>query len=257
MDIIVVSLVALIASCLTFFSGFGLGTILMPAFLIFFPIETAIALTAVVHLLNNILKVVILWKKAEWPVVLKFGLPAFITAFIGAKLLFALETIPPLHQYTLFGKEMIITPVKLVIAALIGGFAVLEVTPRFEKITFPPQFLPAGGSLSGFFGGLSGHQGALRSMFLLKCGLTKEQFIATGVIIACLVDFSRIAVYWNNLMSSQFKDHLPIMLSAVAFAFAGVFLGSRLLKKITMKTVQMIVSVMLFLIAVLLAAGVI
>jgi acyl-CoA reductase-like NAD-dependent aldehyde dehydrogenase len=45
----------------------------------------------------------------------------------------------------------------------------------------PPGYLPVGGLLSGFFGGLSGHQGALRSVFLLRAGLTKESFIATGV----------------------------------------------------------------------------
>ncbi|MCA9401600.1 MAG: sulfite exporter TauE/SafE family protein, partial [Candidatus Omnitrophica bacterium] len=61
MEIAIICLVALIASCLTFFSGFGLGTILMPAFLIFFPLDTAIALTAVVHLLNNFLKLILLW----------------------------------------------------------------------------------------------------------------------------------------------------------------------------------------------------
>jgi hypothetical protein len=35
-------------SGLTLFSGFGLGTVLMPAFAVFFPVPTAIAATAVV-----------------------------------------------------------------------------------------------------------------------------------------------------------------------------------------------------------------
>lgn len=47
---------------------------------------------------------------------------------------------------------------------------------------FPPHWLPLGGLLSGFFGGLSGNQGALRSAFLLKAGLSKEAFIATGTV---------------------------------------------------------------------------
>ena len=56
MSVILICAVALAASCLTFFSGFGLGTILMPVFAIFFPLEIAIALTAVVHFLNNIFR---------------------------------------------------------------------------------------------------------------------------------------------------------------------------------------------------------
>ncbi len=43
---------ALVASALTLFSGFGLGTLLMPAFALFFPIEVAVALTAVVLFLD-------------------------------------------------------------------------------------------------------------------------------------------------------------------------------------------------------------
>jgi hypothetical protein len=44
---VVVCAVALLASGLTFFSGFGLGTLLLPAFALFFAVEQAVALTAV------------------------------------------------------------------------------------------------------------------------------------------------------------------------------------------------------------------
>ena len=58
----VVALTALTASFLTFFSGFGLGTILMPVFALFFDLKTAIALTAIVHLLNNVFKLSLVFK---------------------------------------------------------------------------------------------------------------------------------------------------------------------------------------------------
>ena len=56
MDVLFVSAVALAAAGLTLFSGFGLGTLLLPALLLFFPPEMAVALTAIVHFLNNIFK---------------------------------------------------------------------------------------------------------------------------------------------------------------------------------------------------------
>ena len=257
MEIVVISAAALIVSCLTFFSGFGLGTILMPVFLLFFPVDVAIALTAIVHFLNNILKTVILFKNARWNIVFRFGVPAFIAAFFGAKALFSLERLPALYAYSFFGRDALITPVKLALAFLMVLFAVVELVPSLGKITFSSRFLLPGGIVSGFFGGLSGHQGALRSMFLLKCGLSKENFIATGVIIACLVDFSRIAVYWGNVMKTSYEQYLSLMICAVLSAFMGVFVGSRLMKKVTMKTIQIIVTVMLFMIAVFLGAGVI
>lgn len=64
-EYIVICLFALLSSGLTFFSGFGLGTLLVPVFAIFFPIELAIALTAIVHFLNNIFKLTQIGKNAS------------------------------------------------------------------------------------------------------------------------------------------------------------------------------------------------
>lgn len=44
-----VFVVALFASTLALYSGFGLATLLMPVLLFFFPPEVAVAATAVVH----------------------------------------------------------------------------------------------------------------------------------------------------------------------------------------------------------------
>ena len=63
MEILIITLAAFATAILTFFSGFGLGTILVPVFAIFFPIELAIALTGVVHFGNNIFKIVLVGKK--------------------------------------------------------------------------------------------------------------------------------------------------------------------------------------------------
>jgi hypothetical protein len=50
MSFVLVGIAAMLASLLTFFSGFGLGTILLPVFGVFFPIRVAFGLTAIVHL---------------------------------------------------------------------------------------------------------------------------------------------------------------------------------------------------------------
>lgn len=56
MDFLVIGLVAFLASGLTLYSGFGLGTELLPAFALFFPVEVAVAATGTVHLLNSLFK---------------------------------------------------------------------------------------------------------------------------------------------------------------------------------------------------------
>ena len=60
MDFLLVAAVAMLASGLTMFSGFGLGVLLLPVFAIFFPVELAVAATAVVHGANNVLKALLL-----------------------------------------------------------------------------------------------------------------------------------------------------------------------------------------------------
>ncbi|MBM4288173.1 MAG: sulfite exporter TauE/SafE family protein [Deltaproteobacteria bacterium] len=256
MNYLVICLVAFLASGLTLFSGFGLGTLLLPAMAIFFPIDTAIALTAIVHLLNNLFKFALLGRHADRATVLRFGLPAILAALLGARMLLWLSHLQPLLTYQLFGLQFQIMPVKLVVAGLMVFFALFELLPRLAEISVEKKYLPLGGLLSGFFGGLSGHQGALRSIFLLKAGLSKESFIATGVVITLLVDIPRIIVYSASFSLLQ-GDGVSMLAAAVLSAFSGAFLGNRLLNKVTLRGIQLLVAGMLLGIAVGLALGLI
>jgi uncharacterized membrane protein YfcA len=163
MDLIVIPVVALLASALTLYSGFGLGTVLLPAFALFFPVPTAVAATGVVHLLNNIFKGTILRKGVDWPTVLRFGLPAIPGAILGAWLLALLGDTPRLFEVRAFGDVFGPTGAGFTIGILMILFAALELQPWFQKLRAPPSAMPLGGGLTGFFGGLTGQQGALRS----------------------------------------------------------------------------------------------
>jgi uncharacterized membrane protein YfcA len=114
-----------------------------------------------------------------------------------------------------------------------------------------------GGLLSGFFGGLSGNQGALRSAFLIRAGLTKETFIATGVAIACLVDVTRLSIYSESILKHIDQSQVALLTVAVVSAFVGVYAGNKLVKKMTIKALQSIVAIMLLVFSVLLGGGII
>jgi uncharacterized membrane protein YfcA len=188
-------------------------------------------------------------------VVIKFGLPAILSAVLGALLLVWFSDLAPLYQFQLAGKTYTVQPVQFIIGILILGFVFIELLPKFKNLALDKKYLPLGGVLSGFFGGLSGHQGALRSMFLLKAGLNKESFIATGVIIASLVDFSRLLVYSSRIGNAFQEGYITLLMVAVFSAFLGVFIGNRLLKKVTMHGVQIIISILLIVIALCLITG--
>ena len=129
---IAVSLAAFFAAGLTMYSGFGLGTLLLPVFALFFPTEMAVVATAMVHGANNVFKVSLLGHHADREIVLKFGLPAIAAAVLGALALgwvaqsgssMAIEV-----NDEIFAE---ITPVKLVIGLLMIGFALFELLQHF------------------------------------------------------------------------------------------------------------------------------
>src|SRR5262245_57966222 len=111
-DYLVTCTSALVIAILTLFSGFGLGTLLMPVFAVFFPAEVAVAATAVVHLANNLFKLLLVGRHAAWLVVLAFGLPAVPAAIGGAAVLEMLAQAAPVATWTLAGRHCEVTQVK-------------------------------------------------------------------------------------------------------------------------------------------------
>ena len=173
-----------------------------------------------------------------------------------------MDTVEPIFQYMLAGRTCTITTVKLVIAMLMLIFAFIELNPNLKKLAFDTRYIPLGGALSGFFGGISGHQGALRTAFLIRAGLHKEVFIGTIVISAVIVDISRLIVYGATFFSKDFKilknqGGIELVLAGTLAAFLGAFIGSRLLNKITMRSIRILVGVLLFLLALSLGIGIV
>ncbi|MFN3890370.1 MAG: TSUP family transporter [Beijerinckiaceae bacterium] len=259
MDFVLIAAVSFSASCLTFFSGFGLGTLLLPAFALFLTAPAAVAATAVVHLLNGLFKGGLVYQTAHWPTVLKFGLPAVPGAILGAFILTLLGE-QSAFRWGALGYEFTPSAAGVLIGAILIVFAALEMTPWFQKLQAPPQLVPIGGAATGFFGGLTGQQGALRSMFLLRTGLDAKQFIATGVLVSIFIDLARVPTYFGTFAVSSAelgeRQKWLIAVGSVA-AFAGAWLGSRYLKKATMDVVRLTVAGLMFLIGSALALGVI
>lgn len=255
-EYITICFFSLLGSGLTFFSGFGLGTILVPVFAIFFPLEIAISLTAIVHFLNNLFKLFLVGRNASRSVVIRFGIPAILFAFLGAYLLTVISGVQPLFSYSFLTKTADVTWVKLIIGLLLAFFALVDLIPSLSKINFSQKYIPLGGVLSGFFGGLSGNQGALRSAFLIRANLSKEQFIATGVIIAVLIDLSRLTIYAADLSKQYDKLDYLLLTLAVLSAFLGAYTGNKLLKKVTIGFLQTFVAIMLLVFSMLLMTGI-
>jgi len=258
MEYILIPITALAASFLTFYSGFGLGTILLPVFALYYPLELAIALTASVHLLNNLFKLGLVSKNINWYVLFQFGVPSAAAAFVGAYLLkqISKENLSVL-QYNIGSHVFSVTWSGLIIGFLIILFAFVELSKKLSEKTFDKKYFLVGGFLSGFFGGLTGHQGALRSAFLLRMELAKPAFIATGVMIACLVDLVRLSIYTNFEVLEHGQINYYLLALAVLSAWLGAFAGNKLFTKTSLQFFKWFVGVFMLAMGVLIGVGIV
>jgi uncharacterized membrane protein YfcA len=257
---IIVGLAAFAVSTLTLFSGFGLGTLMMPVFALFFPVPIAVASTAVIHVSNSFFKATLLRQHARKAVLLRFGVPAIGMAFLGAGVLTAISAQPALFVWHLGGRAATVTPIKLVMGILIIAFALIELVPRLRAFRVSPRWLPLGGAISGFFGGLSGHQGAFRAAFLSPLGLSPPEFAATQAVLACFVDAARLVIYAGSfLLASTVIEagevHWGLVGCGILCAFAGVLAGRRLLPSVRIDSVRRITGVLLLAVGAGLGSG--
>jgi uncharacterized membrane protein YfcA len=188
-------------------------------------------MAGLVHLSNNILKVALTARSINWNLFRNFGIPAIIFAFIGAFLLSSLSARTTINLEPIFG-------------VILMGFACLEFF-NWKLPVHGQWAMRFGGVLSGFFGGFSGHQGALRAMFLSKLKIEPLVFVATTAIISLLVDLTRISVYFSNTALFSYYPTLLIFFCVPA-ALAGTVVGRKYIQKVNHTKMSMIVGIGLF-----------
>jgi uncharacterized membrane protein YfcA len=243
-EYLILALLSFFAGGLTLFTGFGLSTILLPVFVIFFPVAIAVPSTAIVHFINNFYKLFIYFKQINTRILIRFGLPALLASIAGAFLLQKLSS----NERNL----------EILLGILIILISFMEMFPAIRNLKIGIKWAPLGGVISGFFGGLSGHQGLFRSAFLVKSGLSKNSFIATGVGIAVLVDITRLSVYSSTIFTTSIISSndfwLPVIISTTSALF-GVSLATDLVKKMTIDVIRNMVFGLIFISGILLVLG--
>lgn len=253
MEYLLIAISALLISWIAFYSGFGLGTILMPVIAIFFPIPIAISLTAMIHFFHSVFKTAIFWKSIHWKVAVHFGGMALIVAIFGALLLSKLSRLQPLTTYSFYAIQGKISLLALLLGAIFISLATLSLFPN-QILRIKNLFL--GGAISGFFGGLSGNQGAFRSIFIFNLGLDKRAFLGTSAIISSAVDIARLVIY-SISFQSLFKEINPfLMTAAIGGAFGGICLGTFFLQKITVEFIQKLIVFLLYFFGALFILGI-
>lgn len=211
MEVLILAAVgAFIAAALTVPAGFGLSTMLTPFALILMAPHEAVAVVAVVHGAHNAAKCWSMWESVDLSAFHRYGVWLVVGAVLGALLQ---NEVPQDPLLVLIGAFLVVLPV-LTLSEGWTGYRIPEANDRL------------GGFGSGFMGGLSGHQGALRAMFLTRRLPDKMAYAATASILALCVDLSRIPVYLL-FRPDEILSHAQITVVLVISAILGVRVGKR------------------------------
>ena len=212
--IVVSMIITILAAALTVPAGFGLATMLTPVILLWLPPHEAIAVVAIIHGAHNAWKLKLLRSSVDFTAVKRYGWALVIGAIIGAVL----------HSHIPSDPLLLVVGIALII------LPILSVTERWTNIRLPDTEDRFGGFGSGFVGGVTGHQGALRAMFLQKRLPDKVAYAATASILALAVDLTRIPIY-IMFEGSAILDEYILIPCLVTSAILGVNLGKRWLTK--------------------------
>jgi uncharacterized membrane protein YfcA len=227
----------------------------LPVFLLAMGPAPAVAAVAAVHLFHNLGKFILLRSHVDRRVLVQFGAPALAAAALGAWGLAWLTDLPELGNWSLFGKTFSLCPLKLVIGLSLAVLSGWELLGGGGGVRGVPLW--AGGLASGLLGGLTGHQGAIRSAFFLGKDLPKETFIATGAAVACAVDITRIAVYVQLFHSLGGSIPWPVVGAGIVGAAVGLSVGSIGLRNAPARTFRKIIGIALMVFGLGLASGLI
>jgi uncharacterized membrane protein YfcA len=232
MYIVLIAILTVMASAVGTMTGFGTSTIMVPILLLVYPYPQTILFVCIIHWFGNLWKLLLFRRGFRWKLVLHFGLPGIVAAYLGASLMFNISA--------------------GVLSRILGGFMISYVLFLILKGSFKVEQGRAtsvcGGALSGFLAGIFGIGGAVRAMFLSAFNLPKAVYIATAGAIAIIVDTTRLTTYiaGGARLESVLLWTMPLFI--VAF-FVGAQIAKRIVNKIPQKHFRPVVAFFLFLVA--------
>lgn len=222
---------AFLAEVIGTIAGFGSSTIFLPLALFFVDFKTALILVAFFHVFGNLGRITFFRHGLDKKLILLFGVPSVIVTVLGALLV----------NYT--PQDVL----KLILGIFLLVFSLTSIIKPHFKFKPSKKNAVIGGSISGFFAGLIGTGGAIRSAFLTAFNLQKKVYLATAAAIALAVDITRIPIYFESgFLAPQLYIHLPLLF---IIAIAGAYVGKKIVDKIPQKAFRRIVLIAIILIS--------
>jgi uncharacterized protein len=214
-------------------AGFGIGSLLTPAIAATTGTKLAVALVSIPHAIGTSIRFWRFRRDVDWKVVRSFGITSAAGGLTGA-LLNTWATSRALEL--VFGCLLVLAG-----ASQVTGFA--------KRWRLRGALAWLGGALSGFFGGLVGNQGGIRTAAMLGFEVDKRQFVATTTAVALIIDMARVPIYVAT-ETTALTRMWPTMGVATIGVVIGTLFGERLLARVPEQRFRMVVGILLLLLGV-------
>ena len=211
-------------------AGFGIGSLLTPAIAIATGTKLAVAAVAVPHAIGTSIRLWRFRREVDWKIVRTFGITSAAGGLTGA----------------LLNTWAASRALEFVFGALLVLAGISQITGYATRLRLRGTIAWLGGALSGFFGGLVGNQGGIRTAAMLGFEVDKRQFVATTTAVALLIDLARVPVYLA-VESAQLARLWPTIAIATIGVIAGTLLGEKLLARVPQQRFRTVVGVLLLL----------
>lgn len=219
-------------------AGFGIGSLLTPAFAATSGAKLAVAAVSLPHIIGTTIRFGRFRREVDWRIVRSFGFTSAAGGLTGA-LLNTWATSRALE--IVFGWLLVLAG-----ASQVTGYA--------KRWRLRGSLAWLGGALSGFFGGLVGNQGGIRTAAMLGFDVDKRRFVATTTAVALMIDLARVPVY----LATQIAE-LRTLWPAIALAAVGVVIGTifgeTLLARVPEARFRVVVGILLLLLGVAFLIG--
>lgn len=209
-------IIGLTSALISGVTGLAGGVLLLSCLSLMFPIEVVIPLHALVQVLANLSRVLLLRPHIEWSIWRAFNLLTIPAGLLGA------------YSVTFLPRDVIKGAVGLVV--LLAAFYTLK--PK-QNTVFQADLSTAGrqryvvlGAVSSLLGMVVGATGPLIAPFFMIAGLKRERFIATKSACQLTVQLIKTAIF-AQLLDFTYQDYS----TELGFTVCGVILGTWIAKK--------------------------
>jgi uncharacterized membrane protein YfcA len=220
-------------------AGFGIGSLLTPAIAASVGTKLAVAAVSIPHAIGTSIRFWRFRRDVDWKLVRSFGITSAAGGLTGALL-------------NTWASSRVL---ELVFGALLVLAGASQVSGYAKRWRLRGILAWIGGALSGFFGGLVGNQGGIRTAAMLGFEIDKRQFVATTTAVALLIDASRVPIF-IAFQRDELVTMLPVMTIATIGVIAGTLFGETLLARVPDASFRVVVGTLLLVLGISFLAGI-